>query len=209
MNGSDSLNPGVLVPHNLPCGRLGNTQSTFTAYAHTQLRAHGLGATSQPSPDHRLEAKRHRPAYLREFLSCTVPLTLGCRHSCFRPPSRPPLRCHPSGKCRRSHIPLPSSCTHIPSSLPALCSASLAPSPAALIIGTNQPQIRPAHKVTPPLAAKARVQTTRPIYKQFSLQRLSYIFPNSCLIFLSKIHSFHICLAVRVINFQTISKNLI
>lgn len=43
--------------------------------------------------------------------------------------------------------------------------------------------------------AEARVQTTRPIYRPFSPQRSSYIFPNSSFIFLSKIHGFHICLA--------------
>lgn len=84
--------------------------------------------------------------------------------------------------------------------LPALFSAPLVPSPdGTSIITPNQPQMRPMHphESAGPRAAEARAPTTRPIYKQFSLRRLSYICPNSCFIFLSKRHSLPICLAGR------------
>lgn len=108
--------------------------------------------------------------------------------------------------------PVPSLPTLIPS---AHGTFSQHPSLSCLVSGIFNPFFCPelgkrAHtQISPAHSIEARVQTTRPIYKQFSRQRLSYIFPNSCFIFLSKIHSFHIYLAARVINFQTISKSLI
>lgn len=82
----------------------------------------------------------------------------------------------------------------------ALFSAPLVPSPDGTPnINSNQPQMRRTHcpEAARPRATAARAPTTRPIYKQFCLRRLSYICPDSCFIFLSKRHSFPICLAVR------------